>query len=170
MGTTDAEDLAIYTDNIEHMRITEDGYVGIGTNSPISRLEVVDSSYKKIAFNRYYGYRTGGNINISRTSNGSYNCILSAIENGGGSAGDLALYVGAGGAEMRFIANAGTADGFGFYTGGGDGNGGSGIANPLRMNRPVNNLVMKITRFGNLGLGDLNPDARMEISANGGYD
>lgn len=40
IGTTDAQPLVFRTNNTENMRITETGDVGIGTNTPASRLDV----------------------------------------------------------------------------------------------------------------------------------
>ncbi|MBN4062459.1 hypothetical protein JYU20_04600, partial [Bacteroidales bacterium AH-315-I05] len=40
LGTTDAQDLAIYTNNAEKLRVTSAGNVGIGTTTPSSILEV----------------------------------------------------------------------------------------------------------------------------------
>ena len=40
MGTVDATDLAIITNNTERMRIQSDGTVGIGVNNPVARLQI----------------------------------------------------------------------------------------------------------------------------------
>lgn len=41
LGTTDANDVVIKTNNIEKMRITNSGNVGIGTNNPLMKLHIV---------------------------------------------------------------------------------------------------------------------------------
>lgn len=44
LGTSDAQDLSIRTNGAERIRITSGGNVGIGTVSPIHRLQVVDAA------------------------------------------------------------------------------------------------------------------------------
>ena len=57
LGTTDAQPLVIRTNNIERMRVTATGNVGIGTTSPTARLEVVGS------------LRVAGNLDVTGTKN-----------------------------------------------------------------------------------------------------
>ncbi|MCC5923573.1 MAG: hypothetical protein JJT77_07290, partial [Crocinitomicaceae bacterium] len=42
LGTTDAQDLVFRTDNTEQMRLTTDGWLGIGTNTPDAFLDIDD--------------------------------------------------------------------------------------------------------------------------------
>ena len=57
LGTTDAQPLVIRTNNIERMRVTATGNVGIGTTSPTARLEVAGS------------LRVTGNLDVTGTKN-----------------------------------------------------------------------------------------------------
>ncbi|MBL4753238.1 MAG: tail fiber domain-containing protein [Flavobacteriales bacterium] len=45
LGTTDAKDFAIYTNNTEKVRVTSAGNVGIGTASPTNSLEIGNSGH-----------------------------------------------------------------------------------------------------------------------------
>ena len=46
LGTTDAQPLVIRTNNTERMRVTETGFVGIGTISPTDRLQVAGGNVR----------------------------------------------------------------------------------------------------------------------------
>ena len=66
MGTTDANDIVLGTNNTERMRIKQtNGYVGVGTSSPTTQLDV--SGTIKIS---------GGNANkLNRTQTGNANMV-----------------------------------------------------------------------------------------------
>ncbi|MBL4753458.1 MAG: hypothetical protein JKY52_07685, partial [Flavobacteriales bacterium] len=53
LGTTDAQDLAIYTNNLERLRVTSAGNVGIGTTTPDVKLEVVGQAKTSGTFTGY---------------------------------------------------------------------------------------------------------------------
>lgn len=56
IGTTDAEDVVIKTNNTEQVRITSSGNVGIGTNNPTFKLEVIaDATFNGVRVGRGNG-------------------------------------------------------------------------------------------------------------------
>ncbi|MBL4756051.1 MAG: membrane dipeptidase [Flavobacteriales bacterium] len=81
LGTTDANDFAVYTNNAERIRITSSGLVGIGTGSPGVKLAVWDATspslhMRRDATNEWYftatpvgsdrlGIRAGGNADAN---------------------------------------------------------------------------------------------------------
>ena len=66
MGTTDAVDFVTKTNNIERLRVTSAGDLGIGTTTPAGSLHVVGTT--PITFDRFLG--SSANLRI-RTANGS---------------------------------------------------------------------------------------------------
>jgi hypothetical protein len=70
IGTTDAVDFLLRTDNQERVRILSDGKIGIGTNAPVFRLDV------KGSVNTDSLYRIGGNAVLS--VNGISNLFVGA--------------------------------------------------------------------------------------------
>lgn len=81
LGTTDARDLVVKTNNTEWMRVTSAGNVGIGTAAPSQRLNVVGNSL--VSANMYVNTASKGVIHHGNTGmggqasgwspNGSYN-------------------------------------------------------------------------------------------------
>lgn len=78
IGTTDAQDLKIVTNNTEAMRITSSGNVGIGTTTPSTKLHVVAASSGTTLLNDGFEdnnitpFTTGGNRNWT-TQNLTFN-------------------------------------------------------------------------------------------------
>lgn len=78
IGTTDAQDLKIVTNNTEAIRVTTTGNVGIGTTTPSTKLHVVAASSGTTLFNDGFEdntippFTTGGNRNWT-TQNTTFN-------------------------------------------------------------------------------------------------
>ncbi len=64
IGTTDAQDLAMKTNDIEKVRIAAGGNVGIGTTSPAQKLDVQDGNV-----NTSGNFMTGGTARLDATGN-----------------------------------------------------------------------------------------------------
>lgn len=56
LGTTDNQDMVVRTNNVEKMRVTASGNVGVGTNSPANKLEVFGGWNNNIMENGFSGY------------------------------------------------------------------------------------------------------------------
>jgi hypothetical protein len=69
LGTTDAQDLVIRTNNLERMRVTPNGLIGIGTNAPTNLLDLAAAS----ATSRYTSSNSiwGGVIELKNTTPGT---------------------------------------------------------------------------------------------------
>jgi hypothetical protein len=89
LGTTDAVDFAIRTNNTERMRILSGGNVGIGTTAPISRLQVVGkSTFSRDGSNEC----CGNNATIALADNpGSTGRASISFHNSGESEGTMQL-------------------------------------------------------------------------------
>lgn len=124
-------------DGIEMMRITENGYLGIGTSSPIAKLNVKDGdilvSTDKIA-------DLGGQITISNGYGNQNGAVRLNLNNGGAVSWIKGLVTGANtntGSAIVFGVPSNTTDGL---------------------------EVMRITGNGYLGIGTASPDARLSVN------
>jgi hypothetical protein len=80
LGTTDNNDLRLFTNNTEKIHITADGRVGIGTANPLAKLHIADSSA--------YG---NAHVLLTTTSN-TFSRYEISNTNSGISAGGYALF------------------------------------------------------------------------------
>ncbi len=138
IGTTDNQPLTIRTNNTEQMRVTETGYVGIGTNAPGVKLQVVDTGDAAILVGNAAGSR--GHIRLGNNNHG----VMRDLTSSGGEANDVALYT-----------STGNALGSSLYL----------VSNPVSSGSdslPLNQFVLKST--GNVGIGTNAPAQTLHVA------
>ncbi len=174
LGTTDAVDLVIRTNNTEKMRIESGGDVGIGTSNPAAKLDIAAGvTTTNSIVNAIGSINDFLQFNIQNTSNGTQaQSGYSATANNGsattgfawmginnstfnyptayniGVANDVS-YIGSG--QDMYIANAHNTKSIIFSTG--------------RAASPYFNERMRITNSGNVGIGTNAPAAKLDIAA-----
>jgi hypothetical protein len=140
IGTTDAQDWAIKTNNTERLRVTSAGNVGLGVISPSSRLDVY--------------------------TNNNFNYAVK-IQNGGGAGQGLLVKASAGSTNPK-IFNVQDNYGNDRFSVFGLGNVGVGTSSPLGKLH-VNNDVsgsdssFVVTTGGNVGIGTSTPQSNLEV-------
>jgi len=134
LGTTNARAVIFKTSNVERMRITTTGNVGIGTKAPTYKLHVVGGAYGIYGTGTSYGVvGSGGTYGLygSGTSYGVYGYSSSGY-GVTGSSGYLGVYgtgttyglYGSGGTYGLYAYSSATSDGYGVY---GYNTGGNGV-------------------------------------------
>ena len=68
IGTTDAQDFVVRTNNTEKIRVESGGNVGIGTNSPTAKFEVYKDADSKLCFGEHSSYTSASSIWTSGAS------------------------------------------------------------------------------------------------------
>jgi hypothetical protein len=125
LGTTNARAVIFKTSNVERMRITTTGNVGIGTNAPTYKLQVVGSAYGIYGSGTSYGVvGSGGTYGVygSGTSYGVYGYSSNGY-GVTGSSGYLGVYgtgttyglYGSGGTYGLYAYSSAANNGYGVY-------------------------------------------------------
>jgi hypothetical protein len=102
IGTSDNQALAIRTDNIEKVRVTAAGNVGIGTTSPTQKLQVTDTSDASVLITAAAGKQM--RVLFGSTNHG----VMRNLTSSGGNVNDVALYTssGVGLGDLHLAANS----------------------------------------------------------------
>ncbi|MFA6060671.1 MAG: tail fiber domain-containing protein, partial [Taibaiella sp.] len=135
IGTGDAQPLVIRTSNVEQLRVTAAGYVGVGTTAPIAKLNVVDTGNAYMVV----GSSTGDMMSVS-LGNGHHGMSRNLISSGGGG-NDVALYTTSGGSPASLYLAAKPA-----------------ISDSI----PLNQFVLKSN--GNVGIGNNAPKVKLQVN------
>lgn len=133
VGTTDAQPLALHTNSVERVRITETGNVGVGTSVPARRLHVATGSSGATS-----------NANAAVVVEGAANTYQHFLTP---SAAESGFIYGTELGSIRgglFFNNTAATDGMQFRTGG-------------------NNTRMTLTGTGDLGIGTNTPARRLHV-------
>jgi hypothetical protein len=139
IGTSDNQALTIRTNNLEKMRVTTLGRIGIGTIAPLEKLHVTDTG--DVAIVIASGATNKSQLQLNNDNHG----IIRNLTNSGGNTNDVALYTSSGS-----LANQ-IGD---LYL----------ISNPVASNSnslPLNQFVLKNT--GNVGIGTNAPAQKLDV-------
>jgi len=180
LGTQSNHDLPIITNNVERVRITATGNVGIGTSSPTATLDVVGTA--QVSGNT----SVGGNLSVGGNGSVTGNLTVAGNTTLGDAAGNV-VTVNAGTVSLPNIPSGSTAtevlvwntgnvqrrsasgliSGFAWLLTGNSITGteflGTTNAQPLVI-RTDNTERMRITAAGNVGIGTANPTERLQVS------
>ena len=140
LGTTDNIGLSLRTDGIEQIRLSASGNVGIGTSNPSQKLEVYGSVGIRESFNiydRYEVHLNRGRLNFSSLANDNNHVIYNNVYN---------------------IDGEGAWDGIkmNVYNG-----------LNIRSGTSWNSSALFINSDGSAGLGNENPERRLEAASDG---
>ncbi len=92
IGTTDDVDLVIRTDNVERLRLTSSGSMGLGTSTPQSALDVNDNITVGGTYAGTYAAPVNGAIIEGQTGIGTYNPAGKLTVKGQGSDGTIRVW------------------------------------------------------------------------------
>jgi len=162
LGTTDAQPLVIRTNNVERLRVTVGGNVGIGTTSPTATLHVVGTA--QVSGNT----SVGGNLTVTgnATVNGATVSLPSILSNS--TATEVLVWNG-GNVERR--SASGLINGFAWMLGGNNLTllGEQTLGTQSNHDLPIitnNNERMRITALGDVGIGTATPSERLDVAGN----
>lgn len=165
LGTTDAQDLVFRTNNLEAVRVTTLGNVGIGTFVPASKLEVKNGWTSNITDNSNSGYlsyiyeNTSSNVAshfIGHRARGTYSSPAQLL------AGDAIVAF-----QGRNAITPSTWSGMTIKAS--ENHSVSAQGTDIEFYNNANGTVVPITRMfiknnGNIGIGTINPANKLEIT------
>jgi len=152
LGTTDMADLAVYTNNLERMRIESGGNLGVGTSAPEVRADIAGGDVL-IDNNQYYMGELTTGVNISMLGVTSQdNIAVGSISGAGG--GDLVFELqGAEKARLKSSGNLGVGTTTPQNTLDVEGGMAIGSSYSGTAAAPANGMIVE----GNVGIGTSNP-------------
>ena len=139
LGTADNQPLVVRTNNAEALRVLPDGKVGIGTDSPLEKLQVSSAGDVSIRA------KSTTNDKTSFTMGDQLHGIVKNLTSYGGEANDVALFTGSGPlvpASLYLSANPSAAD-----------------------NVILNQFALKST--GRIGIGIKDPETKLHLNEGG---
>jgi hypothetical protein len=163
ISATTGNDLVLGSgQHTEGIRLTADGNVGIGIETPDKpnfRLEVANGN-RKIALNAVDTTTPiGGTISFSRQQDAGYVFHMGGNATAPNTTGadELVIMCSGGGSEMRLVSGGLSSAGFGFYIN-------TPFEDAFAAARPLSTLAVKIDKDGNVGIGGTStPTAKLEV-------
>jgi hypothetical protein len=159
LGTTDAQPLVIRTNNLERVRITATGDVGIGTNAPAATLDVVGTA--QVSGNT----SIGGSLTVAGDATVSGTTVALPNIPSGSTATEVLVWNG-GNVEHR--SASGLISGFAWMLGGNDLTllGEQTLGTLSAHDLPIitaGTEKVRITQAGDVGIGTSTPGARLDV-------